>query len=169
MGDFEILFEHHIWATRALIEHCQTLTPEQLALSTPGTYGAIVPTITHIIAEDQRLLRRLTGEAAEVPVVEEESFTLAELHAVWAGQSERWHDVLRRREEMEVTLPPRGPWPEVTGARPLVLLEALQHGNDHRTHVCSVLGAHGLTVPFLCGWMFWRSTGRVTTAEPATA
>ena len=71
VGDFEILFEHHIWATRALIEHCQTLTPQQLSLSLPGTYGAIVPTITHIIAEDQRLLARLTGESAEVAVVEE--------------------------------------------------------------------------------------------------
>ena len=49
-----------------------------------------------------------------------------------------------------------------------MLLEALQHGNDHRTHVCSVLGAHDLPVPFLCGWMFWRSTDRVKAAEPAT-
>ncbi|SOR77370.1 DinB family protein [Streptomyces chartreusis NRRL 3882] len=168
VDDLEIIFEHHLWATRTLIEHCQTLTPEQLELSTPGTYGAIVPTITHIIAEDQRLLQRLTGERAEVPVTEDEDFTLEQLHSVWGGQSERWRKVLAQRESLDVTLPARDPWPAVPGARPLILLEAIQHGNDHRTHVCSVLGAHGLPIEFLCGWAFWRSTGRVARAgEPA--
>ena len=168
VSDLEIIFEHHIWATRTLIEHCQKLTPEELALSTPGTYGAVVPTITHIIAEDQRLLTRLTGEPAETEVTEDGTFTLEELHAVWERQSERWRAVLAQGEELDVTLPARGSWPPVPGARPLVLLEAIQHGNDHRTHVCSVLGAHGLPIEFLCGWAFWRSTGRVAPA-PAPA
>ncbi|MFJ3303898.1 DinB family protein [Streptomyces sp. NPDC086549] len=169
VSDLEIIFEHHIWATRTLIEHCQTLTPEQLALSMPGTYGAIVPTITHIIAEDQRLLERLTGERAEVSVTEDDTFTLEELLAVWNRQAERWRKVLAQGETLDVTLPARDPWPAVTGARPLVLLEAIQHGNDHRTHVCSVLGANGLPIEFLCGWAFWRSTGRVTPADSLPA
>lgn len=169
MGDLEILFEHHIWATRTLIEHCQTLTPEQLALTTPGTYGAIIPTITHIIAEDQRLLQRLTGEQVDVPVTEDSTFTLGDLQEIWAEQSERWRTVLAKIDTIDVTLPPRGPWPAVPGARSLILLEAIQHSNDHRTHVCSVLGAHGLPIHFLCGWMFWRSTGRVRPTDSISA
>lgn len=160
-----MFFEHHVWAMRALIEHCQKLTRGQLELSLPGTYGAIVPTITHIIAEDQRLLKRITGRDAERVVIEDEVFTLPELHAVWIVQAERWRAVMRGLDGLDVTLPARGAWPEVPHAEQLILLEAIQHGNDHRTHVCSVLGAHGLEVPFLCGWQFWRSTGRVVRSE----
>ncbi|GAA1739438.1 DinB family protein [Luedemannella helvata] len=162
MSDLDVLFEHHLWATRTLIEHCQTLTPEQLQSSSPGTYGAIVPTLIHIVAEDQRLLQRLTGESAEVVVTEGDDLTLERLHEIWLGQSERWRAVLKARETLDVTLPARGPWPEVPGARPLVLLEAIQHSNDHRTHVNTVLSVNNLPFPYLCGWMFWRSTGRVT-------
>lgn len=161
----EIMFEHHLWATQFLIQHCKTLTAEQLEYSTPGTYGAIIPTITHLIAEDQRLLERLTGESAATSVTEEGAFRLEELEAVWEGEARRWREVIARVNELSVTLPARGKWPEVPHAEGLVLLEAIQHGNDHRTHVCSVLGANGLDVPFLCGWMFWRSTGRVGIVE----
>jgi uncharacterized damage-inducible protein DinB len=150
---------------QALIEHCQTLTREQLELSIPGTYGAIVPTLTHVIAEDQRLLKRITGQDAKEPVTEDGTFTLEQLHGVWLDQAERWRAVMRGLDTLDVTLPARGAWPEVPHAQELILLEAIQHGNDHRTHVCSVLGAHGLEVPFLCGWQFWRSTGRVVRSE----
>lgn len=165
MKFLHVFMEHHLWATKYLIEHCQTLSPEQLKLSTPGTYGAIVPTLTHIIAEDQRLLKRLTGESSEIEVVEDFEFTLEELLDIWTSQSERWRKAVDGIEDIDVTLPPRGPWPEVPHAQYLILLEAVQHGNDHRTHVCSVLGANDVELPFLCGWKFWQSTERVKRSE----
>lgn len=44
-------------------------------------------------------------------------------------------------------------------ARNLMLIQALHHGNDHRTHVCTVLGAHGYRVPELSGWAYWLAKG----------
>ena len=33
------IVKHHVWANDRLYTFCQSLTPEQLALSGPGTYG----------------------------------------------------------------------------------------------------------------------------------
>src|SRR5438132_5813683 len=49
---------HDVWATERLIEHCRGLTPEQLELTVPGTYGTIRRTLAHIVAADERYLRR---------------------------------------------------------------------------------------------------------------
>ena len=38
---------HHLWATLRLIDRCLKLLPEQLELSTPGTFGSIHATLEH--------------------------------------------------------------------------------------------------------------------------
>jgi uncharacterized damage-inducible protein DinB len=37
----------------------------------------------------------------------------------------------------------------------MLLIQAIHHGNDHRTQICSTLGALGEEVPELDGWRFW--------------
>src|SRR5207245_8068219 len=49
---------HDVWATEKLIDHCRKLTKEQLELTVPGTYGSIRTTLVHIVAADERYLRR---------------------------------------------------------------------------------------------------------------
>ena len=45
--------------------------------------------------------------------------------------------------------------PDIPDGEGVLLLQAIQHGNDHRTHVCSTLGALGEEVPDLDGWTYW--------------
>jgi uncharacterized damage-inducible protein DinB len=40
----------------------------------------------------------------------------------------------------------RGAW--------VLLAQAIEHGNEHRTQVCAILGAHGLPVPDLDVWTY---------------
>jgi hypothetical protein len=47
-----------------------------------------------------------------------------------------------------------GQYPEIEHAVGLFLAQAVYHGHEHRAHVCSVLGAHGLEVPGLSGWEY---------------
>ena len=54
---------HHTWATLRLIDRCLELPAEQLELSTPGTYGTIRETLTHLVGADARYQHRLeTGQ-----------------------------------------------------------------------------------------------------------
>jgi uncharacterized damage-inducible protein DinB len=153
------LFRHHAWATQALIDHCAGLPPDALQATVPGTAGTIHHTLVHLVAADGRYLSLMTG--APQAVRESAPPPLGELRAHFAEQVRRWDAVLDRLDELDVTIPARGDdWPETPHARNLLLLQAFHHGNDHRTHVCTILGARGLPVPELSGWEYWLVTHR---------
>lgn len=152
------LFRHHAWATTALIEHCERLPPEVLAATVPGTMGSISDTLLHLVGADRRYLGRMTDLPPGAEVREGMELPLPELRARFAAQAALWEGLLDRVESLEVTIPARGDWPETPGARNLLLLQALHHGNDHRTQICTILGARGLEAPDLDGWTYWHVT-----------
>lgn len=71
--------------------------------------------------------------------------------------ADRWTAFLDRLNAgtLDVTFPGRSDYPQTPHAEGLFLLQALHHGNDHRTQICSTLGALGLDVPELDGWTYW--------------
>jgi len=153
------VFEHHVWATLRLIDRCLVLEPAHLELSTPGTYGTIQETLTHLVEADARYQHRLeTGRPK--PSREGQPPSLADLRADMARQADRWRDLLGRLEEFDPTVPAEPnedpPYPEVPHAVGLLLTQAIHHGEEHRVHVNSILGAHGLEVPELSGWEYFR-------------
>ena len=147
------IFRHHAWATRTLIDRCASLTPAQLSEAVPGTYGPILPTLVHLVGADAGYLKHMTGELPDPRPGE--GTGLPELRSRFESQSRRWEGVLDRLGRIEVTIPAEADWPETPHAANLVLVQAIHHGNDHRTQVCSTLGALGLTVPDLSGWEYW--------------
>jgi hypothetical protein len=46
-------------------------------------------------------------------------------------------------------------WPETPHAETLMALQTLHHGNDHRTQIGTILGAHGRDAPDIDGWSYW--------------
>lgn len=157
-GVLRELFRHHEWATLALIDHCGGLGPELLASSAAGTRGPILETIEHTVAADQRYQGRFGVEPD--PVVREgDGASLAVMRAAFARQAAQWQSIIDRLDGFDITLPadPRDDWPETPHAENLLLLQALHHGNDHRTHVCTILGSLGLAAPDLDGWTYWAT------------
>ncbi len=158
MDPLREMFHHHAWATLTLIDHCNSLPPEPLHEAVPGTYGAILNTLTHLVGADQRYLDGLTGEPPESPIRPGEVLPLADLRRRFEMQVRRWEALLDRVEELDVTLPARGSWPETRHAQNLFLLQAIHHGNDHRTHICTMLSVQGLEPPDIDGWSYWAAT-----------
>lgn len=154
-----LVIGHHTWATLSLIDRCVQLSAQQLELSTPGGYGSIGATLVHLVRADARYQRRILGESlgpsasGEIPV--------ATLRSEMEHQAGRWRTIAERVREFDFTLPGEPdetpPYPEVEHAVGLVLVQAVHHGNEHRTHVCSILGAHDLDVPDLSGWEYVRA------------
>jgi uncharacterized damage-inducible protein DinB len=158
MKPLRAMFDHHAWATHKLIDFCVTLPPDQLRATVPGTYGPIMPTLVHLVAADQRYLELMTGVKAESPLREGEEAPLAELETIFGGQALLWYGLLERASELDVTIPARGTWQARPHAEDLLFLQAIHHGNDHRTHICTALGAIGLEPPEIDGWSFWAAT-----------
>jgi hypothetical protein len=59
------------------------------------------------------------------------------------------------RGELRAEIRGKDDYPDTDGAEGLLLVQAVHHGNDHRTQICSTLGALGLEVPELDGWEYW--------------
>jgi uncharacterized damage-inducible protein DinB len=153
------MFRHHVWATLQLIDHCNALPGERLQESVPGTYGSVIATLIHLVAADQRYLHRMDGAEAQPLVQERRPATLAELRAAIQAQAIRWEALVDRAPELDVTVRRREE-PDIPRAEDLLFLQAIHHGNDHRTQVCVVLGAKSLDAPDLDGWHYWPERSR---------
>ncbi len=155
MDPLRTFFQHHAWANLRLIDHCAGLPPETLEATVPGTRGTIMTTLVHLVAADQRYLGLMDGQEAAIRIHETESPSLADVRAAAELQAARWEALIDRAPELDVILP-RREWADVPHAEDLLFLQAIHHGNDHRTHVCTILGAFGLEVPDLSGWAYWQ-------------
>ena len=69
----------------------------------------------------------------------------------------RWDEALVDLEagRLSAVITGRDDYPDTDPAESMLLLQAIHHGNDHRTQICSTLGALGEEVPDLDGWTFW--------------
>lgn len=56
-------FVHHVRATHRLLDACVALSPEQLEIAVPGTYGSILATARHLVGGDSLYLFWLTVTA----------------------------------------------------------------------------------------------------------
>jgi uncharacterized damage-inducible protein DinB len=139
------LFRHKTWATLLLIEALQRMDDEVLDLTTPGTYGTIRATLHHLVAADESYLATATGERPDHPLPAGE-VPLETLAALTRKLGPRWEAVagdpgIARRE-----LTTGDGW-RTTAAIPIA--QAIHHAECHRSHVLSILGAHGLALPGL--------------------
>jgi uncharacterized damage-inducible protein DinB len=123
----------------------------------PGTYGSMIATLTHLVDADGRYLRRLR-EPSLPPADDREGVPLATLRAEIAEHRRAWTQALDELERGELRAAIRGHhggYPDTDDAEGMLMIQAIHHGNDHRTQICSTLGALGEEVPELDGWRFW--------------
>lgn len=143
------IIEHHLWANDTLLTYCEGLTPEQLALTVPGTFGGTEVTLVHIAVNEEHYLRlidqggvpngiRTTILNGEVPR------ELASVRPVFARTGEAWRDVVRRcsgnvmlQVEWEGNIEPL--------ALSDVVAQVVEHGTEHRTHIRTILASHGIS------------------------
>jgi hypothetical protein len=43
----------------------------------------------------------------------------------------------------------------------VVVVQAIHHGNDHRTHICTILGAHDIPYGDMDVWAYGQATGGI--------
>jgi uncharacterized damage-inducible protein DinB len=148
-------FQHHFWATGKLIEHLRKLPAEALSGTTPGVYGEVAATLSHMVAADSRYLRYLEGTPPPPRTGPDPVATLDELADALRDQAARWRVVLSQASKLDVTLPARGNRPVLPHATNLLFAQALHHGSDHRSQICTILSANGYEAPDIDVWRYW--------------
>jgi uncharacterized damage-inducible protein DinB len=110
-----------------------------------------------VVGTEQWYLEALTGEPAAVPVRRGEVLSLTDLRQRCASQSGRWEALLDRIAQVDVTLPADESRPETPHGQNLLVVQAIQHGIDHRTQICTALRVLGLEPPAIDGWSYWAA------------
>jgi uncharacterized damage-inducible protein DinB len=157
-------FRYNKWANLHLLDVCSGFSDEQLQMTSPGTYGTIASTFFHLLAAEQRYIKRLSGGEPQINERDDKFPGMKALseHAVRSG-------------DQLIEIAPRITPDEANEAkyqnRPfklhswVVLLQALHHGNDHRTHICTILGHNGLTYGDMDVWAYGEATGGMAPIE----
>jgi len=158
---------HHVWATLRLIDACLALSREQLEAAAPGTYGSIIETMRHLVGSDSWYLFRLSGE--RTPLIEEEHMGLLELRDAMAGHGAAWSQVLATDPDPEALVMGRSDdGKEVYWPTSIRLAQALHHGTDHRSQICTVLTTLGVEPPAIDVWDFGEQDGRLVETPPSS-
>ena len=161
-------FGHHVWATLRLIDACEALTPDQLETALPGTYGSILATLRHTVGADSWYLFR-TSRGRATPVEEDVEATLGldELRALTERHGELWPTLLADDPDPdEMIASTRDDGSQNFAPMGLRLAQALHHGTDHRSQICTALTSLGMEPPEIDLWDYGRQVGRVTEAPP---
>jgi len=163
----EDAFGHHVWATLRVIDACLALSPDQLETSAPGTYGSILETVRHLVGADASYLFVMTG--GRVSEIEEEQMDLPALRSVMVDNGPAWaellaedpdpkRDVVRHRDDGSDSHAPMG----------IRLAQALHHGTDHRSQICTALTTPGIEPPAIDVWDFGAEDGRTFQTPPTS-
>jgi uncharacterized damage-inducible protein DinB len=144
------LFRHNRWANQRLLEACRDLTDEQRARSVEGTYGQLGYTLIHLVRGESFYLALLTGWEPpvrwEIPgpwpgidaLLERAAFTGDRLCEV-AAEADPEAMVDRGDEQVPTSV---------------VLVQAINHGTEHRAQVATILTQLGIEPPLMDGWTF---------------
>ena len=150
-------FRYHRWANLHVLDVCARLSDDQLQLTTPGTYGTVAATLMHLLAAEQRYLRRLAGHEPQlnernefpgVPSLRQLAESSGDQLIEVAGQlvGGKLIETQYGDERLKIDLG-------------VVLIQAMHHGNDHRTHLCTIFGAHGIDYGDMDVWAYGEVTG----------
>jgi uncharacterized damage-inducible protein DinB len=157
----EAAFAHHAWATIGLIETCSTIGERDLELSIPGTRGRIVDTLRHVVDGDSGYLSILTGDPT--PAAGEEATSLSSLRAAIERNAVRWRSLLSGPLDPDAIVLEVDPSDGYRREAPVAfrLAQALHHGSDHRSQICTALTVLGVVPPAIDVWDFGLEIGRI--------
>jgi uncharacterized damage-inducible protein DinB len=152
-------FGHHVWATLRLLDVCLELTPQQLATTVPGTYGSILDTARHVVGADAWYLSRMTDDPAFR--VDEEQMELTEIRAVMERNGDAWTRIIEGDIDPDaVEITPQEDGSEFHTPKGIRVAQALHHGTDHRSQICTAITTLGMEPPEIDVWAYGELYGR---------
>ena len=158
-------FAHHIWATERILDACAALSREQLTTPVPGTYGPIIATLHHLVGTDAWYLT-FFGDHPN-PIDEDSRLSIDALRTINAANGAAWMALLETELDGERDIVEDGDGWTFHSPLGFRLAQAIQHGTDHRSQICTGLTSLGVEPPQIDVWAYGEATKR-TRAEYLT-
>ena len=150
LADF---FRYNLWANQTLLDFCEPLTDAQLDATAAGVYGSVRAILMHLFSSEESYAGRVGGQSPGPRLMESDAFP--------------GFDELRRRSEQSgqalITFAEKATEADLTHILHLDdgtydapvyinLIQAINHGIDHRSQIATVLSQQGIELPDLAGW-----------------
>jgi len=151
-------FEHNRWANLLLAEACLAAPPAVLAEGLRGGFGAALETMQHIAIAEASYAAALTGGDPErSSALRGRGGSMAEVRAELERTGQQLIDAARAAVPGAML---SVDWDGDGVVRPMpsdfLLVQALDHGREHRTQVAAILTRNGVTPPDMDGWAYYR-------------
>jgi uncharacterized damage-inducible protein DinB len=160
-------FAHHVWASLRVLDACSSLTPKQLETAVPGTYGSIMATLRHLVGSDCSYIFVIGGGSR--PAIDPADMDMAELRSEMEANGPAWTEILEEDIDPDDNLVRyRDDGSTRTAPKGIRLAQALHHGTDHRSQICTALTQLGIEPPGIDVWDFGIGDGRVTDTPPTS-
>ena len=158
-------FGHHMWATLRVFDACAALSPQQLQATAPGTYGSILETLQHLVEADAGYLFVLTG--GRVALIDEAGMDVPQLREEMEAHASAWSELLAGDLDPEaIVVRHRDDGGESRAPVGIRLAQAVHHGTDHRSQICTILTTLGIEPPEIDVWDYAEQDGRFEVTEP---
>ncbi len=165
-------FGHHVWASIRVLDACAALDEGQLATTVPGTYGSIVDTLRHLVDGDVFYLDILLGRAEPF---DKKGSDIPTMRTVMVGHDPDWQRLIAGDlDPTTVVIEYEDNGYETYAPLGIRLAQALHHGTDHRSQICTALTSLGIEPPAIDVWDFGSLDGRhfhkapIAAAEPSS-
>lgn len=152
-------FDHHVWATLVVLDLLAPLSRDQLATTVPGTYGTVLDTARHLVGADRWYLFTMTRGA--VAQIEEAGLDIAALRAAMEPAAGSWNDLLAANPDPEAIFTlNRDDGTKSHATWGVRLAQAIHHGSDHRSQLCTALTSLGVEPPEIDLWAWAFTNGK---------
>lgn len=153
-------FGHHGWATIRIIAACAALRPQELDTTVPGTFGSIIETLRHLVSADRSYVSVLSD--GRIAAVETGTLGIDELRSVTEASNSAWASLLSGEVDANrVLVRERDDGTETRAPASIRLAQALHHGTDHRSQLCTALTTLGIEPPVIDAWEYAWLNGRL--------
>jgi len=149
-------FKYNLWANLRLLDACAQLSDAQLDATMKGTFGSVRETLMHLFGAEESYVQALTGRSA-TPRLRDlthfPSFDELRRYAKWSGE-----ELITVAEQGDLNRILHLDGGTYDAPVMVVLIQAVNHGIDHRSQIATLLSQQDVTLPELDGWAYHDAT-----------
>lgn len=146
--------QHNHWANLTLLDSCARLSPAQLAQDAPRSVGSIHKTLYHIAVNEARYLTVFDGDASDA--LGSNDTYLPDLATIRAQLDRSGQRLIDLAGTLDGDPMYKTEWQgrAVQVPASLPLLQAVNHGTEHRAQIVDALRDLGVEPPHLDAWAY---------------
>ena len=145
-------FQHNLWANLRLLDACVHLSDAQLDATTTGVFGSVRESLMHLFASEEGYVRSFTGTTPSPSLKEFTTFAgFDELRRRAERSGKELITIAEQRDLSQIFYLDEGTYeaPAI-----VVVIQAINHGVDHRSQIATLLSQQGIEPPALDAWSY---------------